>query len=171
MVELVISVNFMNNKVYSSKIYLMENFKIIGISVETSNQNNQAATDLGQLWGRFYNEQISRLIQNKESEDVYAMYTDYESDYTGGYTTIIGHRVTSLANIPEGLVGKEIVNEKLLRYIAKGEMPNAVVATWQEIWANNIALYRTYNADFEVYGEKSQQGKDSEVEIYIGVRS
>jgi len=49
-------------------------------------------------------------------------------------------------------------------------MPNAVVATWQEIWSNNIALYRTYHADFEVYGEKSQQGENSEVEIYIGVR-
>ncbi|MFD2284710.1 AraC family transcriptional regulator [Pedobacter petrophilus] len=148
----------------------MENFKIIGISIATSNQNNQAATDLGQLWGRFYNEQISDQIANKESEEVYAVYTDYESDFTGKYTTIIGHRVTSLAVIPDGLVGKEIINEKLLRYIAKGEMPNAVLATWQEIWANNIALYRTYNADFEVYGEKSQRGADSEVEIYIGVR-
>lgn len=148
----------------------MENFKIIGISVETTNQDNQAAKDLGHLWGRFYNEQISSQIENKESEDVYAIYTDYESDYTGKYTTIIGHRVNSLAVIPHGFVGREILNEKLLRYLAKGEMPNAVIATWQEIWANNIALYRTYNADFEVYGKKSQNGNDSEVEIYIGVR-
>lgn len=149
---------------------MMENFKIIGISVQTTNQNNQAATDLGQLWGRFYQEEISKQISNRESDDVYAIYTDYESDYTGSYTTIIGHRVTSLDEIPDGLTGREIKNEKLLRYIAKGEMPNAVVETWKEIWANDIALYRTYHADFEVYGEKSQRGEDSEVEIYIGVR-
>ncbi|MGO4875935.1 GyrI-like domain-containing protein [Pedobacter psychrotolerans] len=149
---------------------MMENFKIIGISVQTTNQNNQAATDLGQLWGRFYQEEISKQISNRESDDVYAIYTDYESDYTGSYTTIIGHRVTSLDEIPDGLTGREIKNEKLLRYIAKGEMPNAVVETWKEIWANDIALYRTYHADFEVYGEKSQQGEDSEVEVYIGVR-
>lgn len=148
----------------------MENFKIIGISVETTNQNNQAAADIGQLWGRFYNEQIFNKIPNKESEDVYAVYTDHESDYTGKYTTIIGYRVSTLDHIPDGMVGKEINNERLLRYVAKGEMPNAVVKIWQEIWANNIALYRTYNADFEVYGPKSQNGNESEVEIYIGIR-
>ena len=148
----------------------MENFKIIGISTETTNQNNQAATDLGQIWSRFFVEGISTKIPNKESEEVYAVYTDYESDFTGKYTTIIGQRVSSIDHIPDGMVGREINNEKLLRYIAKGEMPNAVVETWKDIWANNIALYRTYNADFEVYGEKSQNGNESEVEIYIGVR-
>ena len=148
----------------------MENFKIIGISVETTNQNNQAATDLGQLWNRFYGEEIFNKIPNKDSEDIYAVYTDYESDYTGKYTTIIGQRVSALDHIPNGMVGREINNEKLLKYTVKGEMPQAVVETWQEIWANNIALYRTYEADFEVYGEKSQQGPDSEVQIYIGTR-
>ncbi|RYG08158.1 MAG: AraC family transcriptional regulator, partial [Chitinophagaceae bacterium] len=121
----------------------MENFKIIGISTQTTNQNNQAAKDLGALWQRFYAEEIFNKIPNKESEDVYAVYTDYESDYTGKYTTIIGQRVNTLDNIPDGLVGKEINNEKLLRYKAKGEMPNAVVETWKDIWANDIALYRT----------------------------
>ncbi|WP_231425847.1 MULTISPECIES: GyrI-like domain-containing protein [Pedobacter] len=149
----------------------MENFKIIGISTETSNQNNQAASDLGALWQRFYAEEIFNKIPNKESDDIYAVYTDYENNYTGKYTAIIGQRVTSLNNIPDGLIGREINNEKLLRYKAKGEMPNAILETWKDIWDNDIALYRTYNADFEVYGEKSQQGADSEVEIYIGVRS
>jgi len=148
----------------------MENFKIIGISTETTNQNNQAAADLGKLWQRFFSEEISSKIPNKENEDIYAVYTDYENDYTGKYTTIIGHRVNNLNNIPDGFVGREIKNEKLLKYKAKGEMPKAVVETWQEIWKNNVALYRTYDADFEVYGEKSHLGADSEVEIYIGIR-
>jgi len=148
----------------------MESIKVIGISVETTNQNNQAATDLSKLWNQFYAEAIADRIQDKESEAIYAVYTDYESDYTGKYTTIIGQRVSTLDNLPVGLVGREIKNEKLFKYVAKGEMPNAVVETWKEIWADDIALYRTYNADFEVYGEKSQQGANSEVEIYIGVR-
>ena len=148
----------------------MENFKIIGISTETTNQNNQAASDLGKLWQQFYLEEIFNKIPNKESNDIYAVYTDYESDYTGKYTAIIGQRVSTLNIIPDGLVGREITNEKLLKYKAKGEMPQAVVAIWKEIWEDNIALYRTYNADFEVYSERSQKGADSEVEIYLGVR-
>jgi predicted transcriptional regulator YdeE len=160
----ILNINFAKN-------LQMENFKIIGISTETSNQNNQAAADLGKLWERFFAEEIASKIPNKENEDIYAIYTDYESDYTGRYTTIIGQRVSTLDHIPDGFVGREIKNERLIKYKAKGEMPRAVVDTWQEIWANDIALYRTYNADFEVYGAKSQQGSDSEVEIYIGVRS
>ena len=148
----------------------MNNFKIIGISVQTKNQNNQAAADIGKLWQRFYAEEIINKIPKKESKDVYAIYTNYQSDYTGTYTTIIGQKVSSLDNIPDGLVGKEIRNENLKKYIAKGEMPNAVVNTWLEIWNNDANLNRSYIADFEVYGEKSQQGAESEVEIYIGVR-
>src|SRR4051812_231604 len=122
----------------------MEHIKVIGISVETTNQNNQAATDLSKLWNQFYAEAIADRIQDKESEAIYAVYTDYESDYTGKYTTIIGQRVSTLDNLPDGLVGREIKNEKLFKYVAKGEMPNAVVETWKEIWADDIALYRTY---------------------------
>lgn len=80
----------------------MNNFKIIGISVETTNQNNQAAIDLGKLWQQFYSEEIFNKIPNKDSEEVYAIYTSYESDYTGKYTTIIGQRVSSLDHIPDG---------------------------------------------------------------------
>lgn len=105
----------------------MENFKIIGISTETSNQNNQAAADLGKLWERFFAEEIASKIPNKENEDIYAIYTDYESDYTGRYTTIIGQRVSTLDHIPDGFVGREIKNERLIKYKAKGEMPRAVV--------------------------------------------
>ena len=148
----------------------MENFKIIGISVQTTNQNNRAATDLGKLWQQFFSNDISNKIPNKESEDIYAIYTDYGSDYKGKYTAIIGQRVNDLDKIPEGLVGREIKNENLLKYVAQGEMPAAVVETWNEIWANDSTLNRIYVADFEVYGEKSQQGAKSEVEIYIGVR-
>lgn len=46
-------------------------------------------------------------------------------------------------------------------------MPNAVVNTWREIWKKDKELDRKYSYDFEVYTEKSQNGENSEVEIYI----
>lgn len=46
-------------------------------------------------------------------------------------------------------------------------MPNAVMETWKEIWTKDNELNRKYTADFEVYGEKSQNGENSEVDIYI----
>lgn len=145
----------------------IENFKIIGIETETSNENGKSAEDLGKLWERFYGENVPSKIPNKESEEIYSIYTDYESDYKGKYKTIIGQKVNSLNNVPNGLIGREFKGGKYLKFIAKGQMPNAVMEKWQEIWAKDKELNRKYTADFEVYGKKSQNGKNSEVEIYI----
>ncbi len=144
--------------------------KIIGISTETTNQNGQASADLGQLWGKFFAENIIGKIPNKISNEIYSIYTDYESDYTGKYTTIIGLKVSSLDEIPNGLIGREFENQNFIKITAKGEMPNAIAETWKEIWAKDKELNRTYTYDFEVYGEKSQNGENSEVEVYLSIK-
>lgn len=148
----------------------IENFKIIGIETETTNKNGKSAEDLSKLWEQFYGENIPSKIPNKINDEIYTIYTDYESDYRGKYKTIIGQRVSSLDEIPNGLIGREFNGGKYRKFVAKGQIPNAVVETWQEIWAKDKELNRKYTADFEVYGEISQNGKESEVEIFIATK-
>ncbi len=145
----------------------IDSFKIIGIASETTNVNGKAAEDLGKLWERFFVENIANKIPNKISEEIYSVYTDYESDYTGKYTCVIGQKVYSMEEIPNGLIGREFKSGKYQKFVAKGQMPNAVVEIWKEIWAKDKELNRKYTADFEVYGQKSQNAEHSEVEIYI----
>ncbi len=145
----------------------IQKFYIIGISVETTNENGKSENDMGELWGRFYKENISSKIPNKVSDEIYSIYTDYESDYRGKQTALIGQKVHSLDEIPYGLMGREFNGGKYVKFIAKGEMPNAVIKTWKKIWNRENELNREYSADFEVYGVKSHNGDDSEVEIYI----
>ncbi|MFJ1379138.1 GyrI-like domain-containing protein [Capnocytophaga canimorsus] len=143
--------------------------KIIGIAVRTTNANGQAATDLGKLWGQFMSDTISK-IPNTISGEIISIYTDYESDYQGEYTAILGQKVSSLDEIPSGMIGREFPATKFQKFIAKGEMPNAVMQTWKTIWEQDEVLNRAYQYDFEVYGEKSQNGDESEVEIFISVK-
>ncbi len=145
-------------------------FKIIGISTETTNQDGQSLEDLGQLWGRFFTENIIEKIPNRINDEIYSIYTDYESDFTGKYTTIIGVKVSSLNEIPEGFIGREFKNQNFIKFTAKGTMPNAVAETWKEIWEKNKELNRSYTYDFEVYREKSQNGENSEVDIFIATK-
>lgn len=145
----------------------IERFKIIGIETETTNENGKSATDLGKLWEKFYGENIPNKIPNKKSDEIYSIYTDYESDYKGKYTSIIGLKVNSLDQVPDGLIGREFDGGKYQKFVAKRQMPNAVMETWKEIWTKDNELNRKYTADFEVYGQKSQNGEKSEVEIYI----
>lgn len=145
-------------------------FKIIGISTRTTNKDNKSVQDLGKLWGKFYSENILEKVQNKISNEIISIYTDYKSDYTEDYTTIIGIPVSTLDEIPNGLMGREFQPEIFQKFIAKGEMPNAVINTWVDIWQRDEELNRKYTYDFEVYGEKSQNEENSEVEIYIATK-
>jgi predicted transcriptional regulator YdeE len=47
-------------------------------------------------------------------------------------------------------------------------MKGVVIEGWQKIWSTD--LNRSYVADFEVYGEKTKNPEDAEVEIYVGIR-
>ncbi|MEM6263397.1 MAG: GyrI-like domain-containing protein [Bacteroidota bacterium] len=146
----------------------LDSFKIIGISVDTTNEQGQAA-DLEKLWATFYAENVPGKVPNKASNDVYAIYTDYESDFTGKYTAMIGLRVNSLSQVPAGMIGREFTGGTYQKIVAKGAMPRAVVQAWQDIWSKDKELSRAYTADFEVYRPKSQNGENSEVDIYVAV--
>lgn len=149
---------------------MTKGFKLIGISTRTTNKDNQAAKDLERLWGDFHTNKIMEKIPNKQSNEVYAVYTDYKSDFSDEYTTIIGVPVSSLDDIPEGLIGREFDPQNFRKFIAKGKMPDAVVATWSDIWKRDEELNRSYTYDLEVYGERSQDKDNPEVDIYIGVK-
>ncbi|MDM1071961.1 effector binding domain-containing protein [Empedobacter brevis] len=148
----------------------MNTLKIIGITTQTSNNDGQAIKDLGELWRQFFDENLIAKIPNAISSNIYAVYTDYESDFTGKYTTIIGLEVASLDEIPEGMVGREFQPQTFKKYIAKGELHEAVGKTWTEIWNDDKNLNRTYNYDYELYTDKAQNPMDAEIEIYIGVK-
>ncbi len=147
----------------------IENFAIIGIQVRTSNANQRAAKDIGELWSKLYKEGIADQISNKLSPEIYAVYSDYESNHTGEYTVTLGFKVSSLENIPTDLFGKTIAKGTYTPFLAKGAMPMAVIQTWQEIWSKESELNRVYSTDFEVYGNRATQGDQSEVDIFIGI--
>ena len=43
----------------------LANFKIIGISFESTSEGGKAIEDMGKLWGQFYSNGISDKIPNK----------------------------------------------------------------------------------------------------------
>ncbi|PSR54683.1 AraC family transcriptional regulator [Adhaeribacter arboris] len=142
-------------------------FYIIGISVRTTNQNGQAQADIGELWGRFLSQNLISQIPNKESNVIYCVYTDYESDYQGPYTTILGCRVSSLEAIPPGFTGITIPAATYQVYTSQGKLPECVGQTWNYIWQN--AQNRKYSADFDVYDSQSQTPESATVKTYLSV--
>jgi predicted transcriptional regulator YdeE len=149
----------------------IQKFYVLGIATRTTNQNGQSAKDIEALWGKFWGEEIQKQIPNKVSDEIYAVYTDYETDFTGAYTTIIGLAVSSLEDIPKGFIGITIETGVYQKFVSKGKMPEAILNTWLEIWGNtDLNLKRAYKADFTIHGQKYYDGDNAEVETFISVK-
>lgn len=117
--------------------------------------------------GKFMEQSMIEKIPNKVAHDLYCIYTDYESDFTGTYTVILGCKVTSFDNIPKGFITKTIPSTSYLVFKSKGKLPDCVVDTWSNIWQSD--LNRKYIADFDVYGPEAQNPENAVVYTYISV--
>lgn len=138
----------------------LKSFYVVGIAVRTTNENGQSATDIPALWNQFMSTGIADKIPNKVDNTVYSIYTEYEEDYTKPYTTLLGCKVSSLENVPEGMKAVKISAGDYICCKAKG---NLVYEEWTRIWNSDIP--RAYTTDFEVYGENAAE----EVDIFLSV--
>jgi len=147
----------------------IEPFYVTGISERTTNENGQALIDIPALWNKFMSEGILQQIPDKVENSIYCLYTDYESDHTKPYTTILGCKVNGLKNIPEGMVGKTVAAGNYNKRTVTGNLLQGLVYNeWLKIW--NAALPRIYTTDFEVYGDKLLNPESAEVAIFIAVK-
>ena len=147
----------------------MEPFNVIGISVRTTNENNQAATEIADLWGKFMIEGVLEAIPNKIDNTVYSIYTDYESDHTKPYSVVLGCKVENLDEIPDGMTGKIIEGGNYVKLSAKGNLAEGLIVNkWIEIWG--MDLNRVFTADYEVFGERAQNPADAEIDFLIAVK-
>jgi len=147
-----------------------ETFQVIGISITTTNKDAQSAQDIGALWQKFMSESIADKIPNKIGSEIFSIYTNYKGDHSQPYDTILGCKVSSLDDIPEGMSGHTFPAGNYSQFVSKGDLTKGVVfGTWQEIW--QMGLDRVYTADFEIYGEKAQNPSDGEVDIFVAVQN
>lgn len=140
---------------------------IVGIACRTSNAPEAGPQDIPRLWNQFYGEDIINQIPNKVSNEVVALYCDYEGDYTQPYSLVIGCPVSSVLGVPEGMVAKMIPSGSYAVFCAVGEYPASLIETWGNIW--QTGLKRTYTGDYEFYGDKFVSGSPQEVEVFIAI--
>lgn len=146
----------------------VDSFLIIGIQVRTTNKHGLALAEIGELWEYFMSDDIGSKIPNKICEDIYCLYTDYESDATGLYTAILGKKVSSLDEVPVGMVCITVPQQKCRVYTSKGKLSDCLKETWMQIWEEDIE--RAFSVDFDVYGEKAFDPEDAEVLTYLSVK-
>lgn len=138
------------------------------IGLELRTNNKECSLTMPAHKNKFFEENIPSKIPNKINDNILALYTDYEGDHTKPYSWLLGCEVSSLENIPKGLVGKVIPESKYAVYTTQGLFPNGLIAVWQDVWKAN--LQRAYTSDFEVYQKDFDPQHNPEVKVYVAIQ-
>lgn len=149
------------------KIVELEEKKIAGTRIRTTNQDGKSIQDIGKSWQKLFTDGIYEKIENKVNNKTIGLYTEYEGDYTKPYTFIAGAEISKEISNNEEIVNKIIPEGKYAQFVITGDVQNAVGQAWQEIW--NMDLKRKYTCDFEEYQNNSEDMQKQEIHIYIAL--
>jgi predicted transcriptional regulator YdeE len=144
-------------------IVLSQPVWIIGLELRTSNE--VAFETIPAHWGRFTSEKIFSQIPNRASENIYAVYTNYQHpgvNNEGIYSCVIGAAVKDANQVPDGLAAISLPASSY--QVIPVERAELVGEAWQEIWQQDSSQ-RTFIADAECYSP------DGKVEIHLGIRA
>jgi predicted transcriptional regulator YdeE len=137
----------------------------IGLELRTNNQECSATMPAHKE--RFFGENIPAKIPHRTDGNTLALYTSYEGDHTKPYSWILGCEVSTLDEIPPGLVGKVIPASTYAVFTTEGRFPEGLIAAWQAIWKSGLP--RTYTSDFELYRPDFDPLKNPEVRVHIAI--
>ncbi|MBF2520880.1 effector binding domain-containing protein [Listeria marthii] len=125
---------------------LEENKEIFGKKIRANNEN---FSPIAELWGE--------VMVDKPAGDIFAVYSNYASDYKGDYDLLVGTKDWNKENSAVIAAGEYLVFE------VDNANHKGVEEAWQEIWERDSELKRAYRTDFEWY---HTNGK---IEVYISI--
>jgi predicted transcriptional regulator YdeE len=152
-----------------------DSFYVAGFSARTNNAREMSGQgQIGALWQKFMQQNVAAAVPDRVDNDVLAVYSDYASDEKGDYTYTLGVRVSRVDSLPAGMTSMKIAAgpyDTLTTGV--GAVMQVVPAEWQKIWAmtpSQLGGKRAFVTDYEVYGERSTDPQQAQVEIHIGIR-
>ena len=142
----------------------LSNMVVQGFVVRTDNETEMTEQGkIPELWQKFW----TKLGVNQQNgENAFGVYTNYESDHTGQFDVIAGvNSETQLSN--ENTAQVTIAAGKYLVFTQQGEMPEAVIEAWTQVWRYfsqpDVGYQRKFTTDFERYIAEDK------VEVYIAI--
>jgi predicted transcriptional regulator YdeE len=157
------------------RVQKIDGFDVIGTSVRTRNSDEMGPNGkIPALWQRTFKERLPDQIPAKADHKLLALYSDYASDQNGDYTYTIGMRVTSTANVPEGMKAIHVpAGNYAMLTTEKGVVSQVVPQAWQKVWTlskEQLGGERTFKVDYESYDDRAMDPNNSQVDLYIGVK-
>ena len=159
---------------------LTDSIAVIGIQVRTNNARELSGQGPGQgqigaLWGRWFAENLAARIPNRDSESIFAVYSNYASDQNGDYDYLLGCPVSTIHNVPAGMTYAAISTGDYAVFTTEtGPVVEVIQAAWKHIWSlvtsDELGRERAFLTDYEVYDHRAADPANSQVEIHVGLK-
>ncbi|NMB79742.1 MAG: GyrI-like domain-containing protein [Methanomicrobiales archaeon] len=152
----------------SFKLTKRPEFSVVGVSRRTCNADGRSVADIPAVWQDFLSQNAAAKIKHRSLPPaMFAVYSDYEADWTKEYSFLIGCGVTRAPEVPQGMEVRRIPAQTYAHFVAKGDMPQCLIEIWSSVWLSNLP--RTYTFDFEVYDQRFTRPKNKEIDIFVAV--
>lgn len=149
---------------------------VAGITTRTNNEAEfKGAAKIPDLHALFIADHLEeKLTKTVGNGTVRAVYTDYESDFHGDYTYLLGYEVEDMTALPEGIEIRQWPASKYAVFTSgRGPLRPTLVATWRQILAmeeaGQLGGKRTYIGDFEVHESSRPNPQEIQARIYVGI--
>ncbi|WP_105619727.1 AraC family transcriptional regulator [Vallitalea okinawensis] len=171
------------------RVIEMDEIKLIGIELRTSFDDSEFTLSIKELWNRYVTEKLGDKIPNPISpEATLGVNMDYDKE--GNFSYIICKEVNSLAEIPEGMVGRSIPLSKYAVFTARGNSKAEIGSSLGQVWDyffstwlpqsgyTQLGISSPYSIspydqeaapDFELYDERFTDD-GFEVDVYIPIK-
>src|SRR5438445_299678 len=115
----------------------LEPFLVLGIEGRTANAREMRGEGIiGKFWGRLAQEGLLDRIPNRADDRIVAVYSDYENGKDRDYSFLLGAKTKTTANVPDGMVSRQIAAGGYRVFSAKDGPPaEMVIGLWKEIWS------------------------------------
>ena len=146
---------------------------IAGIEVRTKNSEEMSSNGkISKLWERFFIEDIKSFIKDKVSENIYCVYSNYESDHTGEYNYLIGYEIKNVQKFDNSkiIIQKIETSKYSLIETEKGQIQKVLVDAWEKIWKMDtveLGGKRLFKTDYELYPNIQSQPDELFANIFI----
>lgn len=138
---------------------------VIGLEARLRGPDDEA-----EIWRRFNREAIALRIPNARAPlAVLAMRFDTSPD---GYTFLLGAEVSSLSDVPEGLVSRRL---PATDYAVLASCRGPVRDVQREVWSRAESLRldhktRSFAQDFEVHDQRSANPNKAQLDLYLSLK-
>jgi len=141
---------------------------VMGVQRRTSNADGRSSKDIPACWQDFLSRNMASKIPHRaKTPAMFAVYSDYASDWTGEFAYLIGSEVTKADTVPAGLAVVRIPAQTYVVFTAAGLMPDAILSVWASIWGTKLP--RAYTFDFEQYDARFTRPENKEADVCVAV--